>query len=778
MTVEITNDISTRLLAQENLLINRAPVQTASFDVKNRILTLPMWQNMTPQIEEMLKAHEVGHAIYTDETLFAKLASTSKVPFGYLNVLEDARIEKLMKRKYPGLRKTFTAGYRELNDRDFFQVRQRDVSNVPLIDRINLWFKVGFQSGVHFTVAEKYLVERAERLETVAEVISLATAVYEFAKKEAQRKRQERENDAEYKKLQQEEQKELEEDKKQALEEALDLLADGDQFDDDDWASDVEYKDPDEIELEEEDKQLEEIKVKGTGTDEAVEESEDPEAEAKPDPNAEADDRIADSFTQNAFHEKLTESADTSTKYVYLGLPDTNKMKHVRIGYKTVVAETTMMIDSKFEPDPLGLRDTVTYIKNADKNYDSFRTETSRVVNYLIKEFEMKKAASDYKRTAVAKTGVLDVRKLASYKIREDLFKQITITKDGQKHGMVFTIDWSGSMADYLQETVKQLISLTTFCYRLKIPFEVYAFSDSCEFTDLQYREDRDAIRQPHTLQFGHTQFQMIELLSHKMTLSEFNRMCRNLYLMSEAYDFRRMNKSDAGFRDKYQLNGTPLNEAMVWLYNYVGEFKQNNQVEKLTLIKLTDGDASGMRQYYDEIDDTADHLTHPSYISTTDYNYDPVTGERKRMKIVTMLNDKVTKKSYVYDNMQCTNIICKMIQDRHDAAVVGYHVVGKGRRELMWTVQRYLDGINSIEQADMAIKIRKGFNEEMFFPVTMPGHTELFLLPNNMKVDDTELDESMGNLSSGQIAKKFGKYLGAKKTSRILLNRFVAAVA
>jgi hypothetical protein len=773
MTVEITNDISTRLLAQENLLINRAPVNTASFDVKNRILTLPMWQNMTPEIEEMLKAHEVGHAIYTDETLFAKLASTSKVPFGYLNVLEDARIEKLMKRKYPGLRKTFTAGYRELNDRDFFQVRQRDISNVPLIDRINLWFKVGFQSGVRFTVAEKYLVERAERLETVAEVISLATAVYELAKKDAKRKREERENDAEYKKLKLEEQKEIEEDKQQALDDAIDLLADDDQFDDDDWASDVEYKDPDEIDLEEQDKDKEELKVKGSQTDETVEQAEEQPTTELP----EEEERIADSFTQNAFHEKLSESADTSTKYVYLGLPDTNKMKHVRIGYKTVVAETTAMIDSKTEPDLYG-RDVSSYFINAEKNYDTFRTETSRVVNYLIKEFEMKKAASDYKRTAVAKTGVLDVRKLASYKIREDLFKQITITKDGQKHGMVFTIDWSGSMDDYLQETVKQLISLTTFCYRLKIPFEVYAFSDSCEFTDLQFKEDRDAIRQPNTLQFGHTQFQMIELLSHKMTLSEFNRMCRNLYLMSETYDYRRMNAPDATFRDKYQLNGTPLNEAMVWLYNYLGEFKQNNQVEKLTLIKLTDGDASGMRSYYEEIEDTDETQTHPSYISTTDYSYDPTTGERKRMKIVTMISDKFTKKSYVYDNVQCTNIICKMIQDRHDAAVVGYHVVGKGRRELMWTVQRYLDGITSIEQADMAIKIRKGFNEEMFYPVTMTGHDELFLLPNNMKVDDTELDDAMGNLSSGQIAKKFGKYLGAKKTSRVLLNRFVAAVA
>lgn len=764
MTVEITNDLSTRLLAQENLLINRAPVQTASFDVKNRILTLPMWQHMTPAIEEMLKAHEVGHAIYTDETLFAKLASTSKVPFAYLNVLEDARIEKLMKRKYPGLRKTFTVGYRELNDRDFFGVRQRDVSGLPFIDRINLWFKVGFQSGVRFSVAEKYLVERAERTESVAEVIALAKSVYDFAKKEAQRKKEERENNAEYQKLKQEELKDLDEDKQQELDEVLEALSD-DAFDDNDWASDAEFSDPEETDEQPVDEAQEEIKVKGS---DVVDEKGDvePATEPVPEETPTTDDAATHSVTQSSLHEKLSQSADTSTKYVYLTLPDTNTLKHTRIGYKTVVAETSLMINSKLSADDSWVTDRVT------KEYEGFRTETSRVVNYLIKEFEMKKAASDYKRTAVAKTGVLDVRKLASYKIREDLFKQISITKDGQKHGMIFTIDWSGSMVDYLQETVKQLISLTTFCYRLKIPFEVYAFSDSTEYTLEQVHQDQNALRQGNTLQFDHSRFQMIELLSHKMTLSEFNRMCRNLYFMSENHHYRRYLAADATFRDKYQLNGTPLNEAMTWLYNYVGVFKQNNQVEKLTLIKLTDGDASGMRSYLD------DAHCDKSYIQTTDYTYNQETGERKRVNIVTMLTDKVTKKTYVYDNVQCTNIICKMIQDRYDAAVVGYHVVGKGRRELMWTINRYLSETPIHEHSDIAINIRKGFNEDMFYPINMTGHTELFLLPNNMKVDDKELDDAMGNLSSGQIAKKFSKYLGAKKTSRILLNRFVAAVA
>ena len=751
MTVEITNDISTRLLAQENLLINRAPVNTASFDVRNRILTLPMWQNMTPEIEEMLKAHEVGHALYTDETLFAKLATGAKVPFGYMNVLEDARIEKLMKRKYPGLRKTFNAGYRELNERDFFGVSQRDSSTLPLIDRINLWFKVGMASGVRFSVAERYIVEKAEKLETIADVTSLAKTVYEFSKKEAERKRKERENDSEYKKLKAEEEKDREED-------LLEIEEDDTQFDDDDWASDTRFEEP-EVTEEVPEEEQEEIKVKGNSDGDTTAESDAPE---------QPDEVPQDSETQSAFARKLTESADTSTEYLYLTLPDTSKQKHVMIPYKTVVAESTTILSTKGttiygDPD--------LFFQQVSKDYDVFRGETNRVVNYLIKEFEMKKAASDYKRQSVAKTGVLDVRKLASYKIREDLFKQITITKDGQKHGMVFTIDWSGSMQDYLTETVKQLISLVTFCYRLRIPFEVFAFSDSSVLTQEQTMEQFNAVRQPNTLAVD-SRYHMIQFFSNKMTLSEFNTMCKNLYIMSTGYEYRLHRGDDSLIGDKYQLNGTPLNEAMIWLYNYVGDFKVMNQVEKLTVIKLTDGDAGALHRYFDN------DATNASYMSNTDYRIDPVTGRSLRVKRVILINDKYTKKSYSFEPYGCTNLVCKMIQERHNAAVVGYHVVGRGRRELMYTVSRYGVARNSIEESDMAIKIRKGFNDEMFYPVTMTGHTEMFLMPNTMKVDNTELAEDMSKLTSNQIAKKFGKYLGAKKTSRVLLNRFVAAVA
>jgi len=136
-----SSDLSARLLATENLSVQRARTRTASFDVKSRVLTLPLWKDMTPEIEDMLVGHEVGHALYTTDDYFVPLQENPKM-MTYLNVLEDVRIEKLIKRKYPGLRKRMNEGYKQLNDRDFFGVKQvQSFDDLLLIDKINLYFK-------------------------------------------------------------------------------------------------------------------------------------------------------------------------------------------------------------------------------------------------------------------------------------------------------------------------------------------------------------------------------------------------------------------------------------------------------------------------------------------------------------------------------------------------------------------------------------------------------------------------------------------------------------
>ena len=92
-----------KLLATENLVVEHRNVPTAQFNVDTRVLTLPNWDKASSIVYDMLVGHEVGHALFTpNEDWTLKV----QVPQSYVNVVEDVRIEKLMKRKYPGLRKS------------------------------------------------------------------------------------------------------------------------------------------------------------------------------------------------------------------------------------------------------------------------------------------------------------------------------------------------------------------------------------------------------------------------------------------------------------------------------------------------------------------------------------------------------------------------------------------------------------------------------------------------------------------------------------------------
>jgi hypothetical protein len=123
-----------------------------------------------------------------------------------------------------------------------------------------------------------------------------------------------------------------------------------------------------------------------------------------------------------------------------------------------------------------------------DADYVDFKRSAQKEVNYLVKEFECRKAADSYARASVSKTGVLDCTKLHTYKYQEDLFKKVTTFATGKNHGLVFILDWSGSMSNVLMDTVKQLYNLIWFCNKVNIPFEVYAFTN-----DWNYRSSYDA---------------------------------------------------------------------------------------------------------------------------------------------------------------------------------------------------------------------------------------------------------------------------------------------
>jgi hypothetical protein len=695
-------DLVAKLLANENLTVIQAPVSTASFDIKNRVLRLPQWKDMTNDLIDMLIGHEVGHALYTTLEDYSTNNPYKEVPHfaGYMNVLEDVRIEKLMKRRYPGLRKSFNLGYKELNDRDFFGVAN-GFKDMLLIDKINLYFKAGYSCGVTFTAEEKAFVRRAEETETCDDVITLAKEIYDFSKK--------------------------------AMEEKIEeMKAQSDQHE--------EFEDEEESEQEQQSSMSD-----MTENDDDFEETEDqsPAPSTMDDPEQDLEDSLEDqleSQTEKALKDNLQELADTSVEYQYYTIP---KFKVDPVITFKQVFEQHAKYQSEYNDYNLISEDDM---ERADK----LKASSKNIVNYLIKEFEMRKSAQNYKRAKVAKTGSLDGKKLYAYKLNDDIFKQVMTIPNGKNHGMVFLLDWSASMDHVLRPTIEQVITLAMFCKGAQIPFQVFAFTNGWE--ESRYR-DAEGSRlnlygNKEVDTFG---LYMMELFSSKMTQSEFNRMI-NITLSKYFNNL-----------GNFKTSGTPLNSALAWLYNYIPEFKNKNGVEKTTLITLTDGEGEYIRSSMSQIRTSREHRDAGNYVT-----------------IKPFLSDTVTHKNYsLEDNATQTKSLLQMIKDRHNIVTVGFYITRPSYRSLATAINAHY-GYNSHANSYAAIEtMKRDLRRNGFTSLKDTGRDELFIVAESRTKIEDDKELTIGKKeSAAKIARELTKVLSGKKTSRILLNQFIGLVA
>ena len=179
-----SKDILARAMAQEDIFVEHsASAETASFDVKNRRLVLPVWKDMDNALYDMLVGHEVSHALNTPATGWQEFVGNgpkSSIRHMFVNVVEDARIERMIKAKFPGLRRDFAAAYASLHERDLFQIAGKDLSDLPLIDRLNLHFKIGLfgLETITFSADEQQYVTRMAETTTFEEVMVLAEELF------------------------------------------------------------------------------------------------------------------------------------------------------------------------------------------------------------------------------------------------------------------------------------------------------------------------------------------------------------------------------------------------------------------------------------------------------------------------------------------------------------------------------------------------------------------------------------------------------------------------
>ena len=166
-----------KLLAEEDVFVIHKQMETAYFDSKKRELGLPIWKDeeMTKDIYDLMVCHEIGHALWTPLDML-ETAISRKINHSFVNIIEDARIEKFVKNKYPGALAVFNRGYVDLIKKDFFGTKDKDVNSLNLIDRINLFFKGN--STVTFSDEEKVWVDRVAKTKTPDEVLDLAEELY------------------------------------------------------------------------------------------------------------------------------------------------------------------------------------------------------------------------------------------------------------------------------------------------------------------------------------------------------------------------------------------------------------------------------------------------------------------------------------------------------------------------------------------------------------------------------------------------------------------------
>ena len=700
-----------RLLATEDLVVEHKKVSTACFNVHTRVLTLPLWERASNAIYDMLVAHEVGHALYTPDIDWTEQVN---IPPSYVNIVEDARIEKLMKRRYAGLGKTFYSGYFDLNDQDFFELDDDDLSTYSFPDRVNLWFKIGNFINVPINQGkETEIINLIANSETFADVLIAAEEMYKFTKEAGDSQ------------------------KENNLKVTLSPEANS------------------------------EVEMSGDSSEQnSEEENNQAETESQTQSKSESGDQAFENMPQSRSelggqHDSTEIKTDQRLKDAIEQLSSMDQPENVYIELPTLDLDAVIgkndeiyTVLDNFWSDYKGSE-----FKFVDEEYKKFKMNAQKEVNYLVKEFECRKAADSYARASTARTGVLDCSKLHTYKYNEDLFKKVTTLADGKNHGLIFILDWSGSMDRVLLDTIKQLYNLIWFCKKVQIPFEVYAFSN--EWKCVTYDENNRPVYPPKNIKkevgkfFINDDFALMNFFSSKTKSAELEKHMMSIYRVGKYYSERYLKSFEIPGR--LSLSGTPLNESIIALNQIIPQFQKQYKLQKVHTMILTDGEANALNYGYEH--------------SNLDY-----IGIRSFYPQTCMIRDRKNGHIYSADKMldshtAFTDMLLRYLRNQHPAvSFIGMRVLGSGEANSF--IRRFVWRDRSIVE-----KLQQHWKKDKSFTIPTNGYHSYFGIAANSLSLDSEFVVS-DNASKNEIIRAFKKSMSCKKFNKKILNEFIQLIA
>jgi len=758
-----SKDILAKAMAMEGISVQHSVnAETAYFDTKARVLVLPVWEDMTNDIYDMLVGHEVSHALHTPADGWSDFVGKDKfsgMRHQFLNVVEDARIERLIKDKFPGIRRNFSNAYKQFADRDMFEIEGKDLTTLPLLDRLNIEFKLGLygHADVEFSADEQQYVERMRNTKTMEEVVALSSDLFDLWLEEQPL--------------------EPDQDGQHQMESGADSESgDSAESGSEDWQDAMNQQDESQSQSGEGDESTDASgdstesgdedgeetggsSNTGEGEDsgESMEddtddgESADSEQSDSSDDGAEQNDLGYDDYssdpcgqTQRAFDQGVKDMRDQeqTREYEYHKLPEF-KLENVIIDYPE--------IDRQFVEFNADNADRISHCRVQGEcltKCDEFLRKSRPVVNHMVQQFMMKQAAEANKKTEISKTGILDTVSMINYRWSEDIFVKNETHPDGKSHGLVMFLDWSGSMSNILEDTVEQMLVLTEFCNKMQIPFEVYAFSSSYSSRNEdkpqpQYvASDDDSVLRPH-------HFNLLNFLSSRMNKREYKQAVHNLWLLgaSNAY-----NSTYRYVRTPRQFSTgcTPLNEAIIAGLEIIPAFQRQNDIQIVNTVVLSDGDGHSMGAY--------------GYCSGKSFITEPNT--RKNIEIK---NNHGRSETAAY---------LQILKSQTGCNIIGIKLYDGRRIDNMRYRYFITDGVVDEKAMNKAAGLWKTQN---FFSIkgeNAEGCDELFVVQGSLKVETDVLAKLDEDASLAKVRNAFVKGNSTKKSSRVIATKLIDLIA
>ena len=753
-----------KLLAEEDLQVTYKKVPTAHFDVNAREIVLPIWKDKSESVMDMMSLHEVGHALWTPLDLIEK-GQKQEVKHSFLNVLEDVRIEKMIQEKYLGSKKIFKKAYDELLEKDFFGINEKDLSKLNLIDKINMHYK--HVPNIPFEDNELEWVEKANQTKTADDVLNLAVELQEWMYSQ----------------------------EKDKTDEMFDIDLPFNESENDDIenqdeknSSNMESDDTEETEDESEDGDS----TSGSGSDRNDNQKENESSLNKLKDGGEDFDGIESVTDSNYTKNQYQAASDEDIKETeILNIPKIN-INEAIVDYKEINKDLTDFYKEKSQ----GSESNKKYMEWVVKTLKKFENEQKPIISYMVKEFEMRKAADLYKRASISKTGSLNMDKLHSYSYNEDIFLKMTNLPGATNHGLVMFVDWSGSMADNFHNTLKQTMNLIWFCKRVNIPFEVYAFSN--QYGKKSETTNRNLLAQtPKQNDIVVNDCTLLNMVSSRANKNEFNESMINLWAISNYYSER---GNYGGIRHDedyiypiyiptdFMLGGTPLNNAIVYAMDILPKYKKDNGIQKLHTVFLTDGASHNLTGKYEwgtAWSSEGDVEEFRQVGMSRNYENDVIIVDpinRKKVKCPAKKDSEYSKACYYSTYHNQTEILLSFLKARVQGMnIVNFFIAGRNKKG---TVSKHdiehIFGLNSWDDERQIKSIQKEILKNNVAVCTSQGWDEMYVLPGGQKLDvsNDDMSEVQPGAKKSELKKAFSKMSSGRKNSRPVLNKFIGMIA